>query len=127
MSKGILFSLKYESRCISLATLDISSKEGVIKPDNPIMSTFSSFAFASISAAGTITPILTTSKLLHCNTTETIFFPISWTSPFTVAISIFPLGFALIPVLFSSSSFSFSINGTRWATACFITLADFTT
>ena len=40
---------------------------------------------------------------------------------------IFPLGFALIPVLFSSASFSFSINGTRWATACFITLADLTT
>ena len=35
-----------------------------------MMSAFSALAFARISAHGTITPMLTTSKLLHCRTTD---------------------------------------------------------
>ena len=120
-------ALKYGSRCISLAICVISSNDGVIKPDKPIMSAFSALAMAKISATGTITPMLTTSKLLHCNTTETIFLPISCTSPFTVAITILPLGLATMPVRFSSAAFSASMNGIKCATACFMTRADFTT
>ena len=80
-----------------------------MSPDKPIMSAFSAFAMAKISAAGTITPIFTTSKLLHCNTTDTIFLPMSCTSPLTVAMTILPLGLATIPVRFSSAAFSASI------------------
>ena len=106
---------------ISLATPTISSNDGVINPDKPIRSQFSFSATSSIFSVGTMTPKSITSKLLHCNTTPTIFLPISWTSPFTVAITIFPFDFITSP------SFSASINGTRWATAFFITLADFIT
>ena len=105
----------------------ISSKLGVIKPDKPMMSAFSAFAMAKISAAGTITPMFTTSKLLHCNTTLTIFLPISCTSPLTVAITILPLGLDFSPVRASSAAFSASINGIKCATAVFITRADLTT
>ena len=73
------------------------------------MSTCSSFAFARISEQGTITPMFTTSKLLHCKTTETIFLPMSCTSPLTVAIRILPLGLAALPVRRSSSAFSSSM------------------
>ena len=66
---------------------------GVIRPDRPMMSAFSSLALARISWQGTITPILTTSKLLHCRTTVTMFLPMSCTSPLTVAITILPLDF----------------------------------
>ncbi len=51
----------------------------------------------------------------------------SWTSPLTVAMTILPFGLATMPVRFSSSSFSSSMKGIRWATACFITRADLTT
>ena len=51
-----------------------------------------------------------------------MFLPISWTSPLTVAITIRPL--AVETPLFS---FSASMKGIRWATAFFITRADFTT
>ena len=98
-----------------------------MSPDKPIMSTFSFLAISKISEHGTITPMLITSKLLHCKTTDTIFLPMSCTSPLTVAMSILPLGFETMPVLFSSSFFSSSIKGTKCATACFITRADFTT
>ena len=127
ISNGIFKPLKYGSRCISRAICAISSRDGVINPDRPIMSAFSALAIARISAAGTITPMLTTSKLLHCSTTETMFLPISCTSPLTVAMTIFPLGFAATPVRFSSSNFSSSIYGIKCATACFITRADLTT
>ncbi len=43
----------------------------------------------------------------------------SWTSPFTVAITILPL---VLPC-----SLLASINGSRYATACFMTRADLTT
>ncbi|MCY1358946.1 hypothetical protein D9M69_454960 [compost metagenome] len=49
-----------------------------------------------------------------------MFLPMSCTSPFTVAIRILPLASGLSP-------FSASMKGIRWATACFITRADFTT
>ena len=91
------------------------------------MSAFSALANAKISEHGTITPIFTTSKLLHCKTTETMFLPMSCTSPLTVAITILPFGFAATPVRFSSASFSSSMKGIRCATACFMTRADFTT
>ena len=55
------------------------------------MSAPSALARAKISWQGTITPMLTTSKLLHCKTTVTMFLPMSCTSPLTVAITILPL------------------------------------
>ena len=69
---------------------------------------------------GTMTPRSMTSKLLHCRTTPTMFLPISCTSPLTVAMTIRPL-------VCAPSDFSASMNGNRWATAFFITRADFTT
>ena len=88
------------------------------------MSTFSRIAVSRIFSVETITPRSTTSKLLHCITTPTIFLPISCTSPLTVAIKILPLAFAFST---PDKRFSSSINGIRCATACFITRADFTT
>ncbi len=64
-----------------------------------------------------------TSKLLHWSTTPTMFLPMSWTSPLTVAITIVPFGLPASP----ERAFSASMYGTRWPTACFITRADFTT
>ena len=77
------------------ATYAISSRLGVIRPDRPMMSAPSAFAFARISEHGTITPMLTTSKLLHWSTTVTMFLPMSWTSPLTVAMTILPFGLRL--------------------------------
>lgn len=48
-------------RSISCATPTISSSEGVIRPDRPMMSAFSAFAVSRILAVGTITPRSTTS------------------------------------------------------------------
>ena len=61
------------------------------------MSAPSAFAIARMSWQGTITPMLTTSKLLHWRTTVTMFLPMSWTSPFTVAMTILPLARASPP------------------------------
>ena len=117
ISKGILiFSL-----LSSFARKTISSRDGVIRPDKPITSTFSSTAVLIIFSGGTITPKSIISKLLQAKTTPTIFFPMSCTSPFTVAIKIFPAE------LLEPSVFASSINGNKYATAFFITLADFTT
>ncbi|ETH50634.1 homocysteine S-methyltransferase [Bordetella pertussis H973] len=99
---------------------------GVIRPDRPIMSAFSSLAFCRIWAHGTITPMFTTSKLLHCKTTDTMFLPMSCTSPLTVAITILPLARTSPPAA-AIWRFSSSMKGIRCATACFITRADFTT
>ena len=106
-------------RVISPKKYSISSKEGVIKPLNAMMSAFSSIAVWMILSAGTITPKSITSKLLHCITTLTMFLPMSCTSPFTVAITTLPLlePFCLVAL----------INGSKYATDCFITRADFTT
>ncbi|MNH44298.1 hypothetical protein D3C81_1100420 [compost metagenome] len=43
-------------RCISRATWTISSSDGVIRPDRPMMSHFCSRAVCRIFSAGTITP-----------------------------------------------------------------------
>ncbi|MCY1424546.1 hypothetical protein D9M71_402960 [compost metagenome] len=43
-------------RCISLATWTISSSDGVIRPDRPMMSHFCSLAVCRIFSQGTITP-----------------------------------------------------------------------
>jgi len=67
--------------------------------------------------------MLTTSKLLHCSTTVTMFLPMSCTSPLTVAITILPLALASRPP--PSPASSASMYGIRCATACFITRADF--
>ena len=72
------------------------------------MSAPSSLAFFRISWAGTITPMFTTSKLLHCKTTVTMFLPMSCTSPLTVAITILPLLRTSRPAA-SSASFSASM------------------
>ncbi|SKW46785.1 Uncharacterised protein [Mycobacteroides abscessus subsp. massiliense] len=58
-----------------------------------------------------------------------MFLPMSWTSPFTVAMMMVPLvSLDLVdPVAPSFCAFSFSMNGSRYATAFFITRADFTT
>ena len=94
-----------------------------MRPDSPTMSALCSLAVSRIFFAGTITPRSITSKLLHWRTTPTMFLPMSCTSPFTVAITIVPLGLPAWP----DASFSASMNGMRWPTACFITRADFTT
>ncbi len=110
-------------RVISLATCAISSSDGVIRPDTPIMSAFSAMAASRIFCAGTITPRSMTSKLLQASTTPTMFLPMSCTSPLTVAITILPLERLTSPLRFFSSS----MNGNSQATAFFITRADFTT
>ena len=48
-------------RFISAATSTIRSSDGVISPESPMISAFSSFARARISSVGTITPMSTTS------------------------------------------------------------------
>ena len=50
-----------------------------------------------------------------------MFLPMSWTSPFTVAMTTRPADRD------APGSFSASMNGTRWATAFFMTRALFTT
>ena len=56
------------------------------------MSALLSLADFRMSWNGTMTPRSMTSKLLHCSTTPTMFLPMSWTSPLTVAMTILPLG-----------------------------------
>ena len=88
ISSGIVIP----ARCISSATVTISSSEGVMRPERPIMSASFSFAASRIFDQGTITPRSTISNPLHWSTTPTIFLPISWTSPLTVAMMIRPFG-----------------------------------
>src|SRR5882762_5876411 len=68
-----------------------------------------------------MTPRSMTSKLLHCSTTPTIFLPMSCTSPLTVAMMMRPLERC------APASLLCSMNGTRCATARFITRALLTT
>ena len=75
---------------ISLAKYTISSSDGVINPLSAIISTLCFMASLIIFSGGTITPKSIISKLLQLITTDTMFLPISCTSPFTVAIKIFP-------------------------------------
>ena len=111
-------------RCISLATCTISSSDGVIRPDSPIMSALSRRAVSRIFSHGTMTPRSITSKLLHWSTTPTMFLPMSCTSPLTVAMTMRPLD---LHARRPPAAFSFSMYGIRCATAFFITRADFTT
>ena len=80
-----------------------------------MMSAPSAFAVSMIFAAGTMTPRSITSKLLHWSTMPTMFLPMSWTSPFTVASTILPA--ALRPSeatpLARLRAFSSSMNGIR--------------
>ena len=99
-------------RCISEATLTISSSDGVISPDSPTASAPISTAVSRIFWAGTITPRSITSKLLHWSTTPTMFLPMSCTSPLTVAMTIVPL-VSLAVAYCGLSSFSCSMNGIR--------------
>ena len=127
--KGIVIFLRF----ISLATWTISSRDGVINPLKPIIDTPFSMATCKILSAGTITPISITSYPLQPRTTPTIFFPMSCTSPFTVAIKIFagpaPSSFTVPASIWERrlSSFSASIKGKSQATLFFITRALFTT
>ena len=84
-------------RSISAASRHIWSRLGVISPETPIRSAFSSRAVSRICVAGTMTPRSITSKLLQRSTTPTMFLPMSCTSPFTVAVTILPEGFGRPP------------------------------
>jgi hypothetical protein len=106
---------------ISCATVIISSSEGVMRPDSPMMSAFSATAASRIFSTGTMTPMSTTLKLLQPSTTATMFLPMSCTSPFTVAIKNVPA--CELSVLVPLSRFSSSMKGTRWPTDFFITRA----
>ena len=101
-----------------------------MSPLSPIISTSCFCASVKILSAATITPKSIISYPLHPSTTPTIFFPISCTSPFTVANNILA-GPLLAPFGFIEAnfflSFSASINGVNTATLFFITLALFTT
>ena len=66
---------------------------------------------------GCLIPRLTTLNPLFERIMSTRFLPMSWTSPFTVASTIVP---------FCEPAF-FSIFGSRYATACFITPAESST
>ena len=101
------------------ATVAISSKEGVIRPESATSEAFSRRAAAMISCGGTITPRSTTRNPLQESTTPTIFLPISCTSPFTVAST--TVAAAVCPACSASS------RGVSTATLCFITRALFTT
>mmetsp|Transcript_12667 Transcript_12667/g.22985 ORF Transcript_12667/g.22985 Transcript_12667/m.22985 type:complete len:242 (-) Transcript_12667:1932-2657(-) len=109
--------------CISLATSTISSRDGVIRPLSPMMSALHSLAALRILSRGHMTPMSTTLKLLHARTTPTMFFPMSCTSPLTVASKTVP---ALV-LVFPEAFFSSSMKGMRCATAFFITRADLMT
>ena len=76
-------------------------------------------ACSTMRSVGTMTPRSTTSQLLQARTTPTMFLPMSWTSPFTVAMRKVP---RLDPADFSARS-----AGSSAATAAFMTRADFTT
>ena len=102
-------------RSISPARKLISSSEGVIRPDSPMISASSALAVSMILLAGTMTPRSITSKLLHCSTMPTMFLPMSWTSPLTVASTILPAALrpSLVTPLARLRAFSSSMNGIR--------------
>ena len=92
---------------ISFATVTISSKDGVIKPERPKMSASLSLTAFKMSSHGHMAPISTTLKLLQPNTTATMFLPMSCTSPFTVAIKKVPaVDASVLPVAAFSASMS---------------------
>mmetsp|Transcript_48669 Transcript_48669/g.115646 ORF Transcript_48669/g.115646 Transcript_48669/m.115646 type:complete len:232 (-) Transcript_48669:1105-1800(-) len=88
-----------------------------------------------MSSHGFMTPISLTLKLLQPNTTATMFLPISWTSPLTVAIKNLPAQLesssaacsGSLPSAIIFARFSSSMYGRSHATAFFITRADLMT
>ena len=78
-----------------------------MSPLKPITSALCSRAASKILSQETITPKSITSQLLHAKTTPTMFLPMSWTSPFTVAMTMVPR----FPEPFPC--FSASIKGSR--------------
>mmetsp|Transcript_36938 Transcript_36938/g.59360 ORF Transcript_36938/g.59360 Transcript_36938/m.59360 type:complete len:259 (-) Transcript_36938:1212-1988(-) len=110
---------------MALAMSTISSSEGVMRPERPQMSALLSMRALMILSLGHITPMSITLKLLQPSTTATMFLPMSWTSPLTVAIRNTPaLVASPVPPLAKRSS---SIKGMRWPTDFFITRADLIT
>ena len=81
-----------------MATLHISSSEGVISPLRPMKSTSCSIAVLTIFSAGVITPRSITSKLLQESTTAAMFLPMSCTSPLTVAMRYLPFDDSLVNI-----------------------------
>jgi len=71
-------------------TLAISSSDGVISPLSPITSACCRTAVSTIRSLSTITPRSSTRYPLQASTTETMFFPMSCTSPLTVASTMRP-------------------------------------
>jgi hypothetical protein len=61
-----------------------------MRPDRPIASAPSRSAVSRMASAGTITPRSITRYPLQPRTTPTMFFPMSWTSPLTVASTTVP-------------------------------------
>jgi hypothetical protein len=95
-----------------MITVDFTSS-----PDIPITSARCSRAASRIADTGCLIPRFTTVYPLFDKMMSTRFLPMSWTSPFTVASTIVPL----------PSSSDFSMCGSRYATAPFITSADCST
>ncbi len=119
MSSGIVIP----RRVISVATEIISSSDGVIRPDRPTRSAPVSIAVVEdLVARAHHAEVGDLVAVAAPATTATMFLPMSWTSPLTVAITILPLA-VVTPV----RRFSASISGSRIATAFFITRADLTT
>ena len=71
----IKMGIRIPRRSNSWALWTISSRLGVIRPDMPTMSAFSRIQASTIFSMDVITPRSMTLKLLHPNTTPTIFFP----------------------------------------------------
>ena len=91
-----------------------------MRPLTPIASAPISAALSRIASLGTITPRSVTSNPLQLSTIAVIFFPMSWTSPLTVAMT--NLGFEPAPL----PEFS-PIYGASTSIASLIIFADFTT
>ena len=115
MKSGISRPLRLNSRQSS----SIWYNDGVISPLAPMMDAPRATASSMILSFSTITPRSTTSKPLQLRTMPVIFFPMSCTSPLTVALIINGLCRLL-------SSLAF-MCGSSTATASFIILADLTT
>ena len=75
-----------------------------MSPERPIMSASKALASDNILSEVTITPRSMISYPLQPKTTPTIFFPMSCTSPLTVAKIIFPLDLSTKPISFFSCS-----------------------
>mmetsp|Transcript_15025 Transcript_15025/g.26111 ORF Transcript_15025/g.26111 Transcript_15025/m.26111 type:complete len:233 (+) Transcript_15025:1816-2514(+) len=121
MSSGVVMPRS----CIFFATVTISSKLGVMSPDSPMTSALCSTAASRILSQGVITPRSITLKLLQPSTTDTMFLPMSCTSPLTVAMTNTPA--LLLSPDVPLRRFSSSMKGMRCATDFFITRADLIT